>query len=439
MSRDLASMKKGGSMVLSAIEWVWRSWSAGRWMGSLWRRLSWSGRDKRFPEACQRLGRKPWLSGLMAHRTALCGRPVEGGRQRRPLPVVGRGAQARGGAPTGGRPLVKGSVVSSWGVVHVSPSPRELGKGRDPVACSGKVTAEPVRLIWQKILQAAPGGAMASVCRVREASGPVSGADDLIGIVAHGMPRKVDRWFRTLRGYQGVRPVHGASPLLVRGLVEADGAEEAASSGVNWVGLTHRVRAPTPCRMRVSHVLARQYAAVEAGLMRPRSAWVMSEWLRVVEARMYRGLRHQSLHGVVVGELRSRQSCALGMPRWHCSLSGRAGGVATWGQTSGKTWVHSRSGGERSALVNQPIGRRAVSPMRLSHVSSTQGRDWPGPLVERKEASRSVLVEAPQYNHFHITQQPGQDVNVLVEEIIRRLLDRQAVQRRSWMFDGAGA
>lgn len=439
MSRGLASMKLGGSMVLSAFEWVWRSWSEGRWVGGLWRRLSSHGRDNRLQGACQRLRRKPWLSGVMVHRAALCGRAAAARGQHRPLPVVGLGLPASGGTPTSGRPLVEGSVVSSCTTVHVSPSLRGLGKGRDPLAGSAKVTTEPVRLIWQKILQAAPGAAMTSVCRVKVASGHVAGADDLIGIVAHSMPRKADRWFRTSRRDRGMRLVPGASPSLVRGLVEADGAGEAGSSGMKWVGLAHRVQAPTPCRIRVSLLLAQQSAAVEAGLMRPRSVWVMSEWLRVVESRVYRGLRQQLFRGVL-GELRSRQPCGFGMTRSHCSESARPGGVATWGQTSGKTWVLSRSGGERSAPVNPLLDRRTVPYLRLFHdVFSAQGGEQPGPLVERNRSSRSVLVEAPQYNHFHITHQPGQGVNVLVEEIIRRLLDRQAVQRRSWMFDGAGA
>jgi TP901 family phage tail tape measure protein len=44
-------------------------------------------------------------------------------------------------------------------------------------------------------------------------------------------------------------------------------------------------------------------------------------------------------------------------------------------------------------------------------------------------------VSAPQTNTFNITQLPGQDSRALADDIMRRMAERQAVQRRSIMFD----
>ena len=48
---------------------------------------------------------------------------------------------------------------------------------------------------------------------------------------------------------------------------------------------------------------------------------------------------------------------------------------------------------------------------------------------------RSTVVNAPQTNHFHIVQQPGQDPEALAEEIGRKLAALQQVRCRSLMFD----
>lgn len=44
-------------------------------------------------------------------------------------------------------------------------------------------------------------------------------------------------------------------------------------------------------------------------------------------------------------------------------------------------------------------------------------------------------VSAPQTNNFTITQLPGQDSKALADEVARRLAEKQAVQRRSVMYD----
>lgn len=58
------------------------------------------------------------------------------------------------------------------------------------------------------------------------------------------------------------------------------------------------------------------------------------------------------------------------------------------------------------------------------------------PAVPRMAStSYGATVNAPQNNTFQITQMPGQDSNALADEIARRMAERDAVQRRSIMFD----
>ena len=52
-------------------------------------------------------------------------------------------------------------------------------------------------------------------------------------------------------------------------------------------------------------------------------------------------------------------------------------------------------------------------------------------------AGAGASVNAPQTNTFNITQQPGQDSKALADDIMRRMNERQSVQRRSIMFDPA--
>lgn len=57
------------------------------------------------------------------------------------------------------------------------------------------------------------------------------------------------------------------------------------------------------------------------------------------------------------------------------------------------------------------------------------------PMATAKGAA--PVVNAPQTNTFNITQQPGQDGKQLADEVARRLAERDAVRRRSAMYDPA--
>ena len=46
-------------------------------------------------------------------------------------------------------------------------------------------------------------------------------------------------------------------------------------------------------------------------------------------------------------------------------------------------------------------------------------------------------MNAPQTNTFNITQLPGQDSKALADEVMRRMAEKQGVQRRGVMFDTA--
>lgn len=277
---------------------------------------------------------------------------------------------------------------------------------------------------------------MKSLCWVRGACGPVSGRDDLIGIVERGISGKEAGW-RSLPGEDRDRgPALGAwlSP------VGADGAVAAQSSGRKWVGSAHRVWVSSRYRARVCPGLAQRHAFDATALMRPRAALMMREMFRVPAVRMSLALKSLAYRVEEPGEVHSRQMFGLGMSFSIRPRSVWQGRAATVGQWFGHKWVFRWLATERRPSVSQLTDGPSVSGVLGAYDAlGVQGRDAPGPLVGRHRSSRSVFVEAPQYNHFHITQQAGQDVNVLVEEIIRRLLDRQAEQRRSWMFDGAGA
>lgn len=73
------------------------------------------------------------------------------------------------------------------------------------------------------------------------------------------------------------------------------------------------------------------------------------------------------------------------------------------------------------------------APARPSPASPTP------PAVPRMATAPGAggAVNAPQNNTFNITQQPGQDSKALADEVARRLAEKQAVQRRSVMFDAA--
>jgi phage-related tail protein len=59
----------------------------------------------------------------------------------------------------------------------------------------------------------------------------------------------------------------------------------------------------------------------------------------------------------------------------------------------------------------------------------------PPPVPRMATTSYGAQVSAPQTNTFQITQQPGQDSKALADEIMRKMDERNAVQRRSIMFD----
>jgi len=85
-----------------------------------------------------------------------------------------------------------------------------------------------------------------------------------------------------------------------------------------------------------------------------------------------------------------------------------------WGKTKA---FFGFSGGEA------PTGAAAATPT--------------APAVPRMATASGAAgnVSAPQTNNFTITQLPGQDSKALADEVARRLAEKQAVQRRSVMYD----
>jgi TP901 family phage tail tape measure protein len=108
------------------------------------------------------------------------------------------------------------------------------------------------------------------------------------------------------------------------------------------------------------------------------------------------------------------------------------GKINAVGETWGKVKSFFGFGGDKAASAAAPGQPGAPG------VPGAPGAAAPLPAPAMATAmGASPVVNAPQTNTFHITQQPGQDSRQLADEVARRLAERDAVRRRGAMFDPA--
>lgn len=102
-------------------------------------------------------------------------------------------------------------------------------------------------------------------------------------------------------------------------------------------------------------------------------------------------------------------------------------GKLEWLGTKAKQYL-----GIYGSLARGDIGGAIGSAKELFGVS-----DSPPPVPAMATARSGAASQSNQTNTFHITQQPGQDGKALADDIIRRMDERAAVQKRGMMFDAA--
>ena len=98
-----------------------------------------------------------------------------------------------------------------------------------------------------------------------------------------------------------------------------------------------------------------------------------------------------------------------------------------WGKTKAVFGIGSGKVEIGASATSAPSAAPRPAPQPLPQV----------PQLATSRGGQAASIDARQSNVFHITQQPGQDSRKLADDIARRLDERDAVRRRSVLYDPA--